>query len=500
MALTNNDLPPELARAWEAIDGYARGYGLDYYPIIYQVLDYNTLYEVAAMGGFPTRYPHWRFGMEYDQLIKGHVYGLSIIYEMVINNNPVYAYLLEGNTMLDQKMVMAHVSGHADFFKHNMWFAPTNRKMLDNMANHAVRINRIIDRYGYEPVEAFIDTCLSLENLIDYHAPYINRPKAQSFRSITEDDNIPVAEGLPVERDYMKHYINPPDFMESQRQLLRDEEIRLRKFPENPQKDLLLFLMNFAPLERWQHTILEIIRDEAYYFAPQGMTKIINEGWASFWHSRIMTTNAGDTAEIIDFADHHAGIVAAHPGRLNPYRLGLLLLRDIEDRWNKGRFGRDWEECTDLREKQAWNKKLGLGMQKLFEVRRFHNDVTFLDEFLTPEFCIENKLFTFKYNSDSDLYEIVNREFKDIKAKLLNNLTNFGQPFIYVEDANYNNRSELYLRHRHEGVDLKMDYARDTMKNIFTIWTRPVHLETVLDDKRRLLTFDGRDFTDRKID
>jgi stage V sporulation protein R len=309
-----------------------------------------------------------------------------------------------------------------------------------------------------------------------------------------------VAEGLPFERPYMKDYINPPEFMQQQRQRLQDDQDRLRKFPENPQKDILQFLMNYAPLERWQHSVLEIIRDEAYYFAPQGMTKIINEGWASFWHSRIMTTHAGNTAEIIDFADHHAGIVAAHPGRLNPYRLGLLLLRDIEDRWNKGRFGKDWDECTDLREKQAWDKQLGLGMQKLFEVRRFHNDVTFLDEFLTPEFCIENKLFTFKYNNDTDLYEIVNREFKDIKAKLLGNLTNFGQPFIYVDDANYNNRSELYLRHRHEGVDLKMDYSRDTMKNIFTIWTRPVHLETVVDDKRRLLTFDGRDFTDRKLD
>lgn len=500
MPLTNNDLPPDLSHAWGEIDGYARGYGLDYYPIIYQVLDYNTLYEVAAMGGFPTRYPHWRFGMEFDQLIKGHVYGLSIIYEMVINTNPVYAYLLEGNMMIDQKTVMAHVAGHADFFKHNMWFAPTNRKMLDMMANHAARMQRYIDRYGYEAVESFVDTCLSLDNLIDYHAPYINRPEAQTVLSITDEEHVPVAEGLPVERAYMKDYINPPEFMEHQRQRLREEQQRLRKFPENPQKDVLLFLMNYAPLERWQHSVLEIIRDEAYYFAPQAMTKIMNEGWASYWHAKIMTTHAANTSEIVDFADHHAGIVAAHPGRLNPYRLGLLLLRDIEDRWNKGRFGKDWEDCTDLRVKQAWDLNLGLGRKKLFEVRRFHNDVTFLDEFLTPEFCIENKLFTFKYNNDTDLYEIMNREFKDIKAKLLGNLTNFGQPFIYVEDANYNNRTELYLRHRHEGVDLKMDYARDTMKNIFTIWSRPVHLETVVDEKRRLLTFDGRDFSDRKLD
>ncbi len=500
--ITNTDLPADLQAAWEEIDGYARNYGLDYFPIIYQVLDYNTLYEVAALGGFPTRYPHWRYGMEYDQLIKGHVYGLSIIYEMVINTNPVYAYLLEGNTSIDQKTVMAHVSGHADFFKHNMWFAPTNRKMLDAMANHAARVQRYIDRYGYERVEDFIDTCLSLDNLIDYHAPYINRPEAQTLVSITEEERMMPSqvEGLPVEQPYMRDYINPPEFLESQRQRMVEEQQRLRMFPENPQKDILSFLMNYAPLDRWQHSVLEIIRDEAYYFAPQAMTKIINEGWASYWHSRIMTEKAADTSEIVDFADHHAGIVAAHPGRLNPYRLGLMLLRDIEERWNKGRFGKDWEECDDLREKQAWDKKLGLGRQKLFEVRRFHNDVTFLDEFLTPEFCVEQKLFTFKYNSDTELYEIVSRNFPEIKAKLLGNLTNFGQPFISVQDANYNNRGELYLLHRHEGVDLKVSYARDTLRNIWKIWSRPVHLETIFDEKRRLLTYDGSDWGERKLD
>jgi stage V sporulation protein R len=133
-------------------------------------------------------------------------------------------------------------------------------------------------------------------------------------------------------------------------------------------------------------------------------------------------------------------------------------------------------------------------------VRRLYNDVTFIDEFLTPEFVIENKLFTFRYNRDTDLYEIASREFQEIKEKLLFRLTNFGQPFIYVEDGNYNNRGEMYLRHRHEGVDLKMDYARDTMRNLHKIWTRPIHLETLIDEKKRLLSFDGSDFTERRID
>lgn len=899
--MRNTKLPPDLQAAWDEIDGYAKAYGLDYFPISFEMLDYRTLYEVAAFDGFPTRYPHWRFGMSFDQLIKGHTYGLSVIYEMVVNNNPSYAYLLEGNDMTTQKMVMAHVTGHVDFFKNNLWFSHTNRHMLDTMANHAVRIQKAMDRYGHDTVEDFVDVCLSLENLIDYHAPFIRRPEAQTTVPVSEEEDPELTPtGLPVDRGYMKEYINPREFMDEQRQRLVDERDRFRKFPESPQKDVLLFLLNYAPLERWQHTVLEIVRDEAYYFAPQAMTKVINEGWAclcagsfvltsdglvriegivhqelrnsvhdgqqmrrvvdwamfpdretvkirtrrgielegsathrvmlpngewrrldelqigdrlllsggqnawaqdyvrldwrpihrvtltqiaqraavdietviryrrgvrsrhsqvlaplvaeydasvathgmvqtrrspmivpevvderlaaligylvgdghistvgrtiglttgdaeqadcfaglvedvfglrismhkdgdrwrvnfssrdvedflkhlglktgvsarikdvpdiilrspkpvvsaflrayydcdgyagpagvilstsseamsktvqflllnfgilssrrphkdacwhvhtmgesakrfaeqigfdlqrkqerlqayidgrrwfkrenwtdeivaidhgradvydmtveethryvangfvnhnSFWHSRIMTEKAARASEIVDFAEHHAGVVATSPQRLNPYKLGLELLRDVEDRWNRGAFGKDYDECDDLAEKRAWDRQLGQGREKLFEVRRFHNDITFIDEFLTPEFVFDQKLFSFRYNRDTDLYEIASREFQEIKQKLLYRLTNFGQPFIYIEDGNYSNRSEMFLRHRHEGIDLRVDYARDVLRNLHKIWTRPVHLETVVDEKKRLLTFDGRDYSERRID
>jgi stage V sporulation protein R len=374
--------------------------------------------------------------------------------------------------------------------------------MLDTMANHAVRIQKVIDRYGYEKVEDFIDTCLSLENLIDYHAPYIRRPEAQTVVPVSEETDEPddAPEGLRVDRPYMKEYINPRAFLEEERRRQEEERNRSRKFPEHPQKDVLLFLMNYAPIERWQHTVLEIVRDEAYYFAPQAMTKILNEGWASYIHSKIMTEKAAKASEIVDFAEHHAGVVATSAGRLNPYKLGLELLRDIEDRWNKGKFGKEYDECEDAAAKQKWDMGLGKGRDKIYEVRRFHNDITFIDEFLTPEFALEQKLFTFQYNRDTDLYEIASREFQQIKRQLLFRMTNFGQPFIGVEDGNYNNRGELYLRHRHEGVDLRFDYARDTLRNVHKIWTRPVHLETVRDDKKFLLTFDGRDYSERRVD
>jgi stage V sporulation protein R len=499
--MKNTRLPPHLEAAQQEIEDYARNYGLDFYPIIYEVLDYRTLYETASLGGFPTRYPHWRFGMEYDQLLKGHIWMGSTIYEMIINTNPAYGYLLEGNEDVTQKMVMAHVAAHVDFFKNNMWFAHTNRKMLDEMANHASRIHRIIDRYGYDMVEDFIDTCLSIDNLIDYHAPYIRRPESHMDEPLVGDyEEAVTVEGLKVDREYMREYINPPDFLENQRRRVEEEREQNRRFPSNPQKDILLFLLNHAPLERWQHTILNIIREESYYFAPQGMTKIMNEGWASFWHSEIMTKHALKPSEIIQFADLHSGVVATGNGRLNPYKIGLELLRDIEERWNTGRFGKEYDECDDIAAKRNWDKQLGLGRQKIFEVRRLYNDVTFIDEFLTPEFVMEQKFFTFRYNRDTDYYEIASRQFKEIKEKLLFQLTNFGQPFIYLEDANYNNRGELYLKHRHEGVDLQMNYARDTMRNLYKLWTRPIYVETIMDDRRRLLCFDGSDFSERRMD
>src|SRR3977135_4585614 len=133
-------LPPDLRALKEEIEGYARGYGLDFFETIFEVIDADDLNEVAAYGGFPTRYPHWSFGMSYEELRKGYDYGLSKIYELVINNDPCYAYLMRSNHAVDQKLVMSHVYGHGDFFKNNASFAPTHRKMTEKSRNTATSI------------------------------------------------------------------------------------------------------------------------------------------------------------------------------------------------------------------------------------------------------------------------------------------------------------------------------------------------------------------------
>ena len=199
-------------------------------------------------------------------------------------------------------------------------------------------------------------------------------------------------------------------------------------------------------------------------------------------------------AEVIHYCDHHSGTMASSPDRLNPYKLGIELFRDIEDRWNRGRFGKEYDECDDLRPHgELGHRETGLGRQKIFEVRRIHNDLTFIDEFLTLDFCRQHKLFSFGYNPASDAYEIESREFPKIKQRLLFNLTNMGRPLIAVRDGNYKNRGELFLEHQFNGVELKISYAHDTLVNLYRLWTRPVHIETVLDGSTTILSFDGRE-------
>jgi stage V sporulation protein R len=212
-----------------------------------------------------------------------------------------------------------------------------------------------------------------------------------------------------------------------------------------------------------------------------------------------MTQKVLEPSEVIDYADHHSGTMATSSRRLNPYKLGIELLRDVERRWNMGQFGPEWENCEDMEKKRTWDRQLGLGRQKIFEVRRVHNDITFIDTYLTPEFCREYKLFSFNYQEPTRNYVIESREFQKIKQRLLFSLTNFGKPWIYVIDGNHRNRGELLLRHEHNGVDLKLDEAQDTLANVHYIWSRPVHLETIVDGEPTLLTFDGNEHTQETI-
>ena len=512
MTMRETRLPREIAEHAEKIAEFARREGLDFYPTIYEMVTSDQMSQIAAYGGFPQRYPHWRFGMEYERLRKQHRYGLGRIYEMVINNNPCYAYLLNDNMMVDHKTVIAHVYAHCDFFKNNIWFSRTDRRMMDEMANHATRVRRYIERHGLDKVEKLIDTFQAIENLIDPHSVFMCREPRLDPRKEreTEDQQDNELARYPA-KSYMDRYINPPTLMERIRAARQAEHERAKvRFPTKPVRDVMLFLLQQAPLADWEADILALVREEAYYYAPQGQTKIMNEGWASYWHSTIMTNYVLRDAELIDYCEHHAGTLATSPGRLNPYKLGVELFRDIERRWNTGRYGPEYDACDDMAKRREWGKdkapkgrvvaRGSPGREKIFQVRALYNDVTFLDEFLTPDFVEEQQLYHYRLDPATGKMVVVTREFDKIKKQLLFMLTNHAQPYIYVMDGNYRNRGELYLAHQHTGADLDIKYAVETLKQIQRVWKRPVHLFARIDDEPILFSFDGEQSSQQHVD
>lgn len=494
-------LPADLQALADRARDAAIGMGLDFPEVVFELLDPDEVNMVAAYGGFPVRYPHWRFGMAYRQLQKGHEYGLSRIYELVVNNDPCYAYLMRTNTRMEQKLVMAHVHGHADFFRNNLRFAPTDRRMIDTMANHATRVRRHVDRLGPERVEEFLDACLSLENLIDPMALYVRRAEEPEPEPEVDEDRLAAGRvrRFPSQSSYMDPYLNPRDRIEKERKRLAEEIRKRRRVLAEPTRDVLGFLLHHAPLQDWQADCIDIVREEALYFAPQAMTKICNEGWASFVHTRLMTSRLLDASEVVEYADKHSGTLASSPGQINPYAVGLAIFRDIEDRWNRGAHGRAWRDLSDDEARARWDDGSRDGLRKVLEVRRACDDLMLIDRFLTPELIERLQLFTYGRDPRTGRLVILDRDPDSIRAKLVRSLANGGQPVIELTDANFENRGELMLVHRHEGAGLDESLARETLRALHRIWTRPVHVETVSDGTRVRWTFDGREASSREL-
>jgi stage V sporulation protein R len=448
-----SDLPPALKYQAVIIEDAARKAGLDFFDVVFELLDAKDVNGVAAYGGFPVRHPSWRFGMEYERLEKGRQWGLSKIYELVINNDPTYAYLVRSNSLMEQKLVMAHVYGHADFFKHNLWFAPTERKMLDAMANHSTRVRRYIDAFGQEVVEQFLDRVLPLDTLID---PFLPR---REFGHVAEPRN---AYAPPSERARRTlEALSAPLAGETPKgaSLAADEpalEPRRRRLPTY---DVLGFLEEAAPLEAWQRDLVHLVRCEAYYFAPQRMTKILNEGWASYWHSRLLTGGLLEPSEVLDFADCHSAATHAAAGQLNPYKLGIELFRYAE------RNGED-----------------------VFRLRCVHNDVSLVHKLVDEEFT-ERVLRPLLVKPASEGQPAP--DWKAIKSHCLQLLSWGGLPQIELVDADGEGRGELVLVHHHDGRDLSLARAQATLLQIAALWQRPVQLFTLVEKQGKKLVTKG---------
>jgi stage V sporulation protein R len=442
---------------YEELRDIARQLGLDFFDVIFEVVPQDIMSEVAAYG-LPTRARHWSYGKVYNrQRVHGQM-GLSKIYEIVLNNDPGYAFLLDTNPEIANLLVVAHVYAHVDFFKHNLYFATTDRNMMNTAVEHALRVDEYIERYGLDRVERVMDIAFAIDRHIDFHKGLVRKP--YPTRSV-------------VERE-----VKPRDYAD----LFGEEAFTLKKvvvgetLPPHPEKDLLWFLAQYAPIEPWERDILEIIRSESYYFYPQFETKILNEGWATYWHAEILHQYAKlSPSETIDFGVLHAGVVnPGHHMGINPYYLGYRILVDVERRWDR---------------LHAAGKSALSGRDKLFEIRQQENDISFLANYLTQELVDELELFAYGHaceHGEQDRkkcrkcgeIEIKSRSLDAVLQSLTAPRYNYGAPKIVISKVL--DDGTLWLEHEQSDLGtLDVKYAEKTLEYIHELWKKPIRLRTV---------------------
>ena len=487
----------ELEKALEQITAIAKGYNLDFYDMYFEICPADILYTFGAYG-MPTRFSHWSFWKAYHKMKTQYDYNLSRIYEMVINSDPCYAFLLEGNSLIQNKMVMAHVLAHCDFFKNNYYFQRTSRQMVESMSVAAQRIRQYEFAHGREKVESFLDSVISIQEHIDPYRdigknePAIEKPESGGCcggegcgKDCGKDScKDKVCEGGNCGHTHSEQESPYDDLWKldhlGEEQESKDDTQKAKKFPQKPEKDLLLFIMEYGrDLEDWQRDIISIIREEMFYFWPQMQTKIMNEGWATYWHLRIMRDMDLTEEESLEFAKLHSGVIQSSKVRLNPYFLGLKLFEYIEKRWDE-----PGEE-----DRIKYGRPGGEGRQKIFEIRELDNDISFLRNCLTEEFVEQEDIYLYKKVGYE--WKIVEKDWQKVRDSLVASMVNSGFPYIVVQDGDYGKRGELYLHHAYEGAELDVYYLERTLPHVYKLWGRPVYLETVLDSKKVLFNYSG---------
>ena len=454
-----------LEYAIEEITEIAQGFGLDFYPMRYEICPPEIIYTFGAYG-MPTRYSHWSFGKQFFKMKLHYDVGLSKIYELVINSNPCYAFLLDSNSLIQNKLIVAHVLAHCDFFKNNIRFDNTKRDMVESMAATAERVRQYEIEYGKLEVEKFLDSVLSIEEHID---PSLLRPKLSW--TMDEEDG----------EDESPHIITPyDDLWGIDTNKKPEKKKKVKKFPPRPEKDILLFIEQYSrTLENWQRDILTMMREEMLYFWPQLETKIMNEGWASYWHQRILRELDLTSGESIEFAKLNAGVVQPSRTGINPYYLGIKIFEDIEERYN-----------NPTEEMKRRGVKPNSGREKMFEVREIESDISFLRNYLTKDLVMREDMYLFQKKGRD--YKIVDKDWKSVRDQLVSMRVNGGFPYITVIDGDYLKNGELYLKHWFEDIELDVKYLEKVLPHLNYLWGRTVHIETVLEGKEIVFSYDGK--------
>ncbi|MEK4343479.1 MULTISPECIES: SpoVR family protein [unclassified Paenibacillus] len=448
-----------LERAIAEITEIATGFGLDFYPMRYEICPADIIYTFGAYG-MPTRFGHWSFGKTFHKMKSQYDFGLSKIYELVINSNPCYAFLLDGNSLIQNKLIVAHVLAHCDFFKNNMRFSMSNRDMVESMSATADRIAGYSVTYGTDAVERFIDSVLAIQEHID---PSLIQPRKLGKTHLLEAKMKELKDAPPGG----SKPANPYDELwnlDKSNSGPQEAASGNRAFPPEPEKDIVWFIQQYSTvLEDWQRDIMTMLHDEMLYFWPQMETKIMNEGWASYWHQRIVRELDLTVEETVEYAKLNSSVVQPSRQSLNPYYLGLKIFEDIERRWDR---------------------------EKIFEVRELESDTSFIRSYLSKELVNDLDLYVFEKKGPE--WKITDKAWENVRDQLVLARVNGGSPYLVIEDADFEKNGELFITHRYESIELDLKYLERTLPHIYSLWGRTVHLQTVVEDKKARFSYDGK--------
>lgn len=453
-------------------------FGLDPYPQEFEICDYEQMLSYMVYSGMPSHYPHWSYGKAFEKLKTLYDYGLSgLPYEMVINSNPAIAYLMRDNTLALQVLTMAHVYGHNDFFKNNFTFRTTRAEFtIETFKAHANRIRQYVEdpSIGLEKVERILDAAHALSLQCRRNLTIRKQTEAEQREAKLQDSKPATDPFQSVHR--RKEWVSPD----------------LDKVPLYPEEDILVFIRDHNPqFAEWEKDLLTIVHEQAQYFIPQIETKIMNEGWASFWHKRILESLELPQDLRMEFIVRHTQVLSPSPGSLNPYHIGMKVWEDIEHRWSH----------ADEETERDHTPKTKSAKEKLFEVREVERDSSFLRRYLTEKLVRELNLFEYQSRGNEKVVSRVADEdsWQAIKDTLIQNVGTGTIPVIKVEDADYSNNRGLFLKHSHDGRDLQLEYAEKALQYLRQLWGREVVLETILNEKKSLLCFANDKLTIKPI-
>jgi stage V sporulation protein R len=436
------------------IEQLARTQGLKYHPVEFEVVPESFMTEIAIYG-LPVRMPHWSFGVRYIYQLIQHRMGLSRLFEVVFPGNPGRAYLAKSNSAAENVLVTAHVLGHADFSTNNMLFRRSQHQVgehiVEQAAAHARQIGAAIQEHGLERVESVLDAALSLEQHID-----IDSGLRRARYSETAPERAP-----PSEDEFARRFAAlGPDTARPQ----STGPAKRARVPPHPEKDLLWFIAQYAPeLEPWERDIFLAVREESFYFYPVFACQIMNEGWASYWHARLLReADFLPQSAYVDAIKCHSDVVRPTASgenvalSTNPYHLGFSI----------------WESIVEAH-----------GLDHARKIMCEDDDFGFVRNHLTHDLATELKLFRYKGPASGAL-TVQEMDLSALHDALLAPKYGFGAPTVSASRVHNDGKLDLIHDHVTDGRGLDPERARRVLEYIVRVWRRQVALTTVDNDGR----------------